>query len=97
VSSTDRRLSMTRYRLSFEGMSRKDLEDSLHIADEYIVHLRTLRLREDWDESDGVVLWWTLPLREPPYVGDLRDDDFPEYVTHWTPIPTPDVEGGRES
>lgn len=46
----------------------------------------TPRKRDDWDEGDGPVLWWRFPVCEPPYVGDPRDDDFPEYVTHWTPI-----------
>lgn len=46
----------------------------------------TPRPREEWDEGDGPVLWWKLPVCEPPYVGDPREDDFPEYVTHWTPI-----------
>lgn len=56
--------------------------------------LRTPRPRDEWKESDGTVLWWRLPVEEPPYVGDLREDDFPDDVTHWTPIPNvkePDV------
>ena len=28
-----------------------------------------------------------LPPYDPPYAGDPREDDFPEYVTHWTPLP----------
>jgi hypothetical protein len=43
--------------------------------------------REDWHEDYGAVLWWTLPVSEPPYVGTPLDDDFPGYVTHWTRLP----------
>ena len=45
-----------------------------------------------WTEEDGPVLWWKFPVVEPPYVGSPIDDDFPEYVTHWTVIEVP--EGG---
>lgn len=50
-----------------------------------------LHKREDWHEDDGPVLWWFFPLREPPYVGGETDDDFPDYVTHWTRIIGPDA------
>lgn len=50
---------------------------------------------EEWDEDDGAVLWWALPVREPPYVGSPLDDDFPgHFVTHWTPLVCPEVSGG---
>jgi hypothetical protein len=29
-------------------------------------------------------LWWRFPIAEPPYSGTPLDDDFPDYVTHWT-------------
>lgn len=44
---------------------------------------------DDWDEKHGPVLWWKFPVCEPPYVGTPLDDDFPEYVTHWTAINVP--------
>lgn len=44
---------------------------------------------EDWEESDGEALWWKFPVVEPPYVGSPLDDDFPDYVTHWTRIVVP--------
>lgn len=63
------------------------------------------RDRADWSDDDGPVLWWLWPIREPPYVGTPDDDDFPDYVTHWTPLvcpvgiaaptPTPDRENPR--
>ena len=49
----------------------------------------TPRLRAEWDHDDGPVLWWRFPVAEPPYAGTPLDDDFPEYVTHWTPITVP--------
>jgi hypothetical protein len=35
-------------------------------------------------------MWWKFPITEEPYVGTPLDDDFPDHVTHWTPIPVPD-------
>lgn len=43
--------------------------------------------RDAWHEDDGAVLWWKMPIKEPPYVGTPLDDEFPEYVTHWTRLP----------
>jgi hypothetical protein len=45
--------------------------------------------RDTWEEEDGPVLWWLLPVSEPPYCGTPLDDDFPEYMTHWTQCPEP--------
>lgn len=42
-----------------------------------------------WHEEDGAVLWWRFPIVEPPYCGTPIDDDFPEYVTHWTTLEVP--------
>ena len=44
----------------------------------------------DWHEEVGVVLWWRLPVDEPPYCGSPLDDDWPGYHTHWTPLIVPD-------
>ena len=46
-------------------------------------------LRE-WDESFGDVLWWSFPISEAPYLGSPLHEDFPDYVTHWTPLEIPD-------
>jgi hypothetical protein len=68
------------------------IREIIRERDSYVDRLLT-RERESWHEEDGVVLWWTLPLNEPPYVGTPLDDDFPEYVTHWTPLILPlDIE-----
>lgn len=44
---------------------------------------------EEWRESDGPVLWWRLPVDEPPYVGTPVDSGWPGHHTHWTRIPKP--------
>ena len=58
---------------------------------------RVPRPLDEWHEDDGDVLWWTFPVREPPYVGSPLDDDWPgaELCTHWTPIPIPAVHAPR--
>lgn len=48
---------------------------------------RTLRPKDEWHEDDGVVLWFRLPLAEPPYVGTPLCSDFPDYATHWCRLP----------
>lgn len=55
-----------------------------------------LRPLADWHEDDGIVLWWKLPIDEPPYVGSPLCSDWPDeadwpegYYTHWQPIPMP--------
>lgn len=45
---------------------------------------------EKWDEDDGFVLWWRLPVEEPPYCGSPLCDDFTfDYYTHFTKITEP--------
>jgi len=55
----------------------------------YITELTSPRPLADWHEGDGAVLWWRLPVREPPYVGRPGDRNWPDYHTHWTPFPMP--------
>lgn len=50
----------------------------------------TPRPLDEWHDDDGVVLWWRLPVNEPPYVGTPLDEDFPDYVTHWTKVLVPE-------
>jgi hypothetical protein len=57
---------------------------------------KTLRPKDEWYEDMGPVLWWLLPIKEPPYSGTPLDEDFPDYVTHWTEIPMP-VEARSEA
>jgi hypothetical protein len=51
---------------------------------------------DDWHVDDGPVLWWRVPVDEPPYAGTPLDSDWPGYHTHWTPMPAePAAPGGR--
>ena len=43
----------------------------------------------EWHEDMGAVLWWLLPVDDPPYCGQPGDSDWPGYHTHWTPIVVP--------
>lgn len=47
------------------------------------------RTLEEWSEDVGNCLWWVFPVSEPPYCGTPNDRKWPEYHTHWTPIPIP--------
>ena len=54
-------------------------------------YYETLHPIEDWHEDDGPVLWWALPVEEPPYCGTPNDTDFAAdngegYFTHFTHI-----------
>lgn len=70
-------------------------DDATTLAIEFA--LRTLpRPLDDWHEDIGNVLWWQLPVREPPWVGTPLDSDWPTiddtdapYYTHWTPLICP--------
>ena len=44
---------------------------------------------DEYHEDLGPVLWWTLPVREPPYVGTTLDIGFPDGITHFTPCRDP--------
>lgn len=56
----------------------------------------------EWHDDDGTVLWWHIPVCEPPYVGhglgagEKRRDGTPTdcarmiesgWITHWSRIP----------
>lgn len=44
-----------------------------------------------WHEDMGDVLWWKLPVEEPPWVGTPNDSDWRGYHTHWTPLLVPEM------
>jgi hypothetical protein len=46
------------------------------------------RTLEEWAEEDGDVLWWQLPVCEPPHVSSPISSDWIEGYTHWTPLPS---------
>ena len=46
----------------------------------------------EWGDDDGCVLWFDLPIEEPPYCGEPGDEGFPWVSTpiedlHWCPLP----------
>lgn len=44
----------------------------------------TLRKLEEWHEDIGDVVWWKIPIEEPPYVGSPLDSAWIEdYYTHF--------------
>ena len=45
------------------------------------------RLKREWREDYGFVVWWKFPVCEPSWIGTPNDDDWPGYHTHWTPHP----------
>lgn len=61
-------------------------------AVELLERLTTPRPRSDWHEDTGNVLWWMLPVCEPPYCGTPLDSSWPfgEGVSvWWTPLVIP--------
>lgn len=54
---------------------------------------------EKYHEDFGPVLWWHLPVCEPPHVGSPTDDSWPEdgdeYFTYWSLIPLPSFPVGK--
>lgn len=71
--------------------SAQDAEVRLDLIDELrrAAHGNVARPLDDWHEDIGPVLWWCFPIAEPPYAGTPLDDDFPEYMTHWTTFAIP--------
>jgi hypothetical protein len=54
---------------------------------EAFARLHTLHPIDTYHEDQGVVMWWLLPVIEPPYVGTPMDDSWPGYHTHWSYLP----------
>ena len=61
-------------------------------------HWNTTVLRDElvarplrhYHEDMGTVLWWRLPIHEPPYVGTPNGSQWiDDYYTHFTPIVVP--------
>lgn len=82
--------------LGFPGCSRAD--DQMlgrYFADAYclqelekdVAELLKLRPFDEYHEDKGDVLWWKLPIEEPPWVGSPLSMDWPGYHTHWSHLP----------
>lgn len=54
------------------------------MTSEHIMYMRPL---SEWSDDEGPVLWWVVPISEPPFCGTPLDSDWPGYQTHWTPLP----------
>lgn len=53
-----------------------------------VAELRKLHPIDAYHEDFGNVLWWKVPIQEPPYCGTPLDSDFPnDYYTHWSKLP----------
>lgn len=74
--------------LERDGRIAKILAELEQVKAEFARH-RTFKSLEEWHEDHGAVLWWNLPIVEPPYVGTPLDSDWPDYHTHWTPLIDP--------
>lgn len=72
-----------------------------HCLLQLIEHAK-LHPREEWGEEDRDVLWYHVPVQEPPYCGNPNSSDWPEadhgefygeprlpegYYTHWQRLP----------
>jgi hypothetical protein len=76
----------------------EELEQENKQLRRYQAYLQRLRPKDEWHEDDGPVLWWRLPIVEPPRVAHMLDYDFAdidEHVTHWSPLPRVDVDAAR--
>jgi hypothetical protein len=62
--------------------------DVLNVGDE-MEQVRQAKPIDEWHEDMGNCLWWSFPIEEPPYSGSPLDNDFPNYVTHFTKIIVP--------
>jgi hypothetical protein len=57
-----------------------------------LAKLFTLRPREEYHEDLGTVIWWRLPINDPPVVDrepDDWDNGYGEGPTHFSPLPDP--------
>jgi len=90
---------VVRLRKLFDDAGKGE-HDVLALVDHYQAEVIAARYpdaipRDDWDHDIGPALWWKFPVNEPPYVGSPLDEDFPDYVTHWTRILVPDEPGAK--
>lgn len=83
--------------------SNNEFEQRARQAERALKAMTTPRPISEYHEDMGAVIWWKLPITEPPYVGSpndigervLLDGDvettviggWPGYHTHFTPLP----------
>ena len=86
-------------------MRKLEQERSMSMVERYKLPFQ-LHPADDWKEVDGSVLWWHLPICEPPIVGshermgesdrygdptDCRRLQEEGWLTHWSPLPTEEL------
>lgn len=76
---------------AYEGALKKENESLKKQWEGLKEYYEALQPIEDWTEDDGNVLWWCLPICEPPYCGtpydtDFRADNGEGYFTHFSYI-----------
>lgn len=93
---------------------RNDDPPIMHMINDRHLLLEHARLhpRDEWSEDDGYVLWYRVPINEPPYVGTPNSSDWPEedheqfygeprlgpgYYTHWQRLPPLPKDAGEHS
>ncbi|MGF6356144.1 hypothetical protein ABIE27_004059 [Paenibacillus sp. 4624] len=67
---------------------KNELEEMRQITSKLLTYGKPRSIFE-WHEDDGDVLWWQMPVNEPPYCGTPLDLDWPGYHTYWTPLIVP--------
>lgn len=65
----------------------QELRSRAEKAEAELLRLHTARPLSEWHEDLGVALWHHFPICEPPYCGDPLASDWPDYHTHWSPVP----------
>jgi hypothetical protein len=72
-------------------LKKENLFEELKDAFLKMEPLFLLRPRVEYHEDYGIVLWWTLPFEEPPFVGrgDFEVESAGDGPTHWSPLPDP--------
>lgn len=89
--SIDENGNVTKYEepyATIECRTKEDYEQLENILDEYKKAFKPRPL-EEWGEDVGDCLWWKFPIEEPPYCGSPLDENFPDYVTHFTRLIIP--------
>lgn len=52
--------------------------------------IHTVHHQSEWQDDDGTVLWWLMPVCQPPYLGDPTCNDWPFHdgeELYWTRLP----------
>lgn len=78
----------------------REIDGLVSAGQKVIERILTFRPRDEYGDDDRNVLWWRVPVEEPPFCGTPNDSDWPEgedglpegYYTHWSYLPNPSLE-----